>query len=127
MRLLQITKLSMVSQSATSTLSLPTNSYLVPKNTIESTQSTERDNLAQRCETYAFYVCRRRPAWTDRIIYRIFENNYEHQNPQQTEGDQVKCKTYKSHANFTVSDHKPVSAQFDIKVRFLFLFPIKTP
>ncbi|XP_046456550.1 phosphatidylinositol 4,5-bisphosphate 5-phosphatase A-like [Daphnia pulex] len=62
------------------------------------------------------YDKKRRPAWTDRIIYKTFENSSEKQT-QRKDSDQVLCKGYQSHSNFTVSDHKPVSAQFDIQVK----------
>lgn len=61
------------------------------------------------------YDKKRRPAWTDRVIYRSFEN--VEQKPQKKEVDIVQCKKYQSHSNFTISDHKPVSAHLDIQVK----------
>lgn len=58
------------------------------------------------------YDLKRRPAWTDRIIYRIFDDSQ-----QSSDKDQVTCQQYQSHPHFTTSDHKPVSAHFDVKVK----------
>ncbi|XP_058800391.1 inositol polyphosphate 5-phosphatase K isoform X2 [Phymastichus coffea] len=57
------------------------------------------------------YDLKRRPAWTDRILYKVNKDVYE----------DVELKAvqynYKSHPNYVQSDHKPVSAEFDIVVR----------
>ncbi|KOC58938.1 Inositol polyphosphate 5-phosphatase K, partial [Habropoda laboriosa] len=54
---------------------------------------------------------KRRPSWTDRILYRVNTDVY----------DDVKLnaiqKSYKSHSNYIQSDHKPVTGEFDIIVR----------
>ncbi|KAK9718145.1 SKICH domain [Popillia japonica] len=58
----------------------------------------------------SFYDCKRRPAWTDRILYKVNPNNY----------DNIKLKiqqnSYKSHPEYSLSDHKPVTSDFSIKV-----------
>ncbi|GJQ83271.1 hypothetical protein Trydic_g8863 [Trypoxylus dichotomus] len=58
----------------------------------------------------SFYDCKRRPAWTDRILYKVNPNNY----------DNIKLKiqqnTYKSHQDYCLSDHKPVTSDFTIKI-----------
>lgn len=54
---------------------------------------------------------RRRPAWTDRILYAMKENNYR--NVKLT----VEQTSYKSHPSYNISDHKPVTSEFTIKVR----------
>lgn len=56
------------------------------------------------------YDLKRRPSWTDRILYRVNENAYENL----TLG--AKQVSYRSHPQYLQSDHKPVSAQFEIKV-----------
>ncbi|KAI4470614.1 inositol 5-phosphatase [Holotrichia oblita] len=58
----------------------------------------------------SFYDCKRRPAWTDRILYKVNPNNY----------DNIKLKiqqnSYKSHPEYSLSDHKPVTSDFTIKM-----------
>jgi len=53
------------------------------------------------------YDTKRRPAWTDRILYRVSVHNYEDL------GDDVelnlKVEGYTSYPDYTCSDHKPVS------------------
>jgi len=56
------------------------------------------------------YDFKRRPAWTDRVLYRTFNNS-------KSSDHLVKCKSYESYSNVEVSDHKPVSAHFDIQVK----------
>ncbi|XP_055620416.1 phosphatidylinositol 4,5-bisphosphate 5-phosphatase A isoform X3 [Toxorhynchites rutilus septentrionalis] len=56
------------------------------------------------------YDMKRRPAWTDRILYAVKENNYR--NVKLT----VEQTSYKSHPSYNISDHKPVSSEFTIKV-----------
>ncbi|XP_057672297.1 inositol polyphosphate 5-phosphatase K-like isoform X1 [Diorhabda carinulata] len=56
------------------------------------------------------YDYKRRPAWCDRILYRVNSNNYENIT---LKAEQL---TYKSHPNYSLSDHKPVSAEFIIKI-----------
>ncbi|XP_058836310.1 phosphatidylinositol 4,5-bisphosphate 5-phosphatase A isoform X3 [Topomyia yanbarensis] len=56
------------------------------------------------------YDMKRRPAWTDRILYAVKENNYRN---VKLSVDQT---SYKSHPSYNISDHKPVSSEFTIKV-----------
>lgn len=64
---------------------------------------------------------RRRPAWCDRILYCVNSHNYENVT---LKADQL---SYKSHPSYLLSDHKPVSAEFNIKVSyFLFIYIINT-
>ncbi|XP_058464325.1 phosphatidylinositol 4,5-bisphosphate 5-phosphatase A isoform X7 [Malaya genurostris] len=56
------------------------------------------------------YDMKRRPAWTDRILYAVKENNYR--NVKLT----VDQTSYKSHPSYSISDHKPVTSEFTIKV-----------
>lgn len=52
----------------------------------------------------------RKPAWTDRILYRHTSNAYEKLAISLTPQE------YKSHSTYTQSDHKPVSARFTLRV-----------
>ncbi|XP_050308563.1 phosphatidylinositol 4,5-bisphosphate 5-phosphatase A-like isoform X2 [Anthonomus grandis grandis] len=56
------------------------------------------------------YDYKRRPAWCDRILYCVNSNNYENVTLK------VEQLSYKSHPSYVLSDHKPVSAEFVIKV-----------
>ncbi|KAJ8721967.1 hypothetical protein PYW08_004369 [Mythimna loreyi] len=57
------------------------------------------------------YDLKRKPSWTDRILYKVNANNYENV----TLKAEVVSYNYMSH--YTVSDHKPVVALMNIKVR----------
>lgn len=59
---------------------------------------------------YLFH--RRRPSWTDRILYKV--NAIDIYNDVELKAEQ---HTYKSHPNYSVSDHKPVTGEFDIAVK----------
>lgn len=54
---------------------------------------------------------KRRPSWTDRILYKVNADVY----------DDVKLSAnqlnYRSHPDYVQSDHKPVTAEFDIMIR----------
>lgn len=67
--------------------------------------------------TYKFEIDRmsynfsnRKPAWTDRILYRFTKNAYENV------ALDLKQHQYVSHDLYVQSDHKPVSAFFSVKV-----------
>lgn len=51
------------------------------------------------------YFLRRRPAYTDRILYLA------------SPSVDIKQKTYTSHPEISMSDHRPVSANFNISTR----------
>lgn len=53
---------------------------------------------------------KRRPAWTDRILYRVNTANYDNYKLSLTQ------HSYQSHPDFLASDHKPVSANFTLAV-----------
>jgi inositol-1,4,5-trisphosphate 5-phosphatase len=56
------------------------------------------------------YDMKRRPAWCDRILYK---NKPKSLKNVTLEMEQM---SYKSHPNYTLSDHKPVTSEFKIKV-----------
>jgi hypothetical protein len=53
------------------------------------------------------YLARRKPAWTDRILHMSAPSVL------------VTQRSYRSHPQITMSDHRPVSADFDLNVCFL--------
>lgn len=56
------------------------------------------------------YDAKRRPAWTDRILYRVNKDAYENVTLS------VKQLSYRSYEQHSVSDHKPVTSEMIIKV-----------
>ncbi|XP_065570794.1 phosphatidylinositol 4,5-bisphosphate 5-phosphatase A-like isoform X2 [Artemia franciscana] len=56
------------------------------------------------------YDLKRRPAWTDRILFRVA--------PWEVEGQKLSLKqhSYRALKNYTQSDHKPVVASFSVAV-----------
>ncbi|XP_049873277.1 inositol polyphosphate 5-phosphatase K-like isoform X1 [Pectinophora gossypiella] len=57
------------------------------------------------------YDVKRKPSWTDRILYKVIANNYENITLR---ADLI---SYNHLPHYTVSDHKPVVAQYNIKIR----------
>ncbi|KAM7349424.1 inositol polyphosphate 5-phosphatase K [Cochliomyia hominivorax] len=57
------------------------------------------------------YDLKRRPAWTDRILYAVQPINRQPNMPLEIE----QC-AYKSHPGYNISDHKPVTSEFTIKL-----------
>uniref|UniRef100_A0A1A9WWZ9 Inositol polyphosphate-related phosphatase domain-containing protein n=1 Tax=Glossina brevipalpis TaxID=37001 RepID=A0A1A9WWZ9_9MUSC len=57
------------------------------------------------------YDLKRRPAWTDRILYGIQPDNCKPNTHLH-----VNQFTYKSHPDYSISDHKPVTGEFSIKL-----------
>lgn len=55
---------------------------------------------------------RRRPAWTDRVLYKSPKNCYSN---VALSADQT---SYRSHPGYNISDHKPVTSEFAIKVSY---------
>ncbi|XP_060664710.1 inositol polyphosphate 5-phosphatase K [Drosophila nasuta] len=57
------------------------------------------------------YDLKRRPAWTDRIMYAVQPSNRQ-------PGMQLAIEqcSYKSHPAYSISDHKPVTSDFTIKL-----------
>ncbi|XP_078044692.1 inositol polyphosphate 5-phosphatase K [Augochlora pura] len=76
-----------------------------------------RENVITFPPTYKYefasqeFDLKRRPSWTDRILYKVNADVY----------DDIKLSatqlSYKSHSNYIQSDHKPVTGEFDIIVR----------
>jgi hypothetical protein len=56
------------------------------------------------------YDLHRKPAWTDRILYRVIPDVYDNVTLS------IKCSDYESHPNYRDSDHIPVSALLTVKV-----------
>ncbi|XP_054257760.1 inositol polyphosphate 5-phosphatase K-like isoform X2 [Macrosteles quadrilineatus] len=56
------------------------------------------------------YSSSRRLAWTDRVLYKVNKDNYQNVTLSATQ------TSYNSVESYTISDHKPVYAEFDIKV-----------
>nr|XP_029710102.1 phosphatidylinositol 4,5-bisphosphate 5-phosphatase A-like isoform X4 [Aedes albopictus] len=75
-----------------------------------------QERLPQFPPTFKFehgsndYDMKRRPAWTDRILYAVKENTYRNVKLS------VEQTSYKSHPSYSISDHKPVTSEFTIKV-----------
>lgn len=65
--------------------------------------------------TYKFFVgsdeydVKRKPSWTDRILYKVNANNYENVTLK------AEVVSYNHVSHYTVSDHKPVVALLNIK------------
>lgn len=57
-------------------------------------------------------IFRRKPSWTDRILFKVITNTYENVTLR---ADVI---SYNSLPQYTISDHKPVVAQFNIKVSY---------
>ena len=58
--------------------------------------------------------CRRRPAWTDRILYRVNSYNYEDANIELSlDAFNYQCHNDEMYRN---SDHFPVSQEFKISI-----------
>ncbi|XP_072949081.1 inositol polyphosphate 5-phosphatase K-like [Epargyreus clarus] len=55
------------------------------------------------------YDIKRKPSWTDRILYKVSANNYENITLR------AELISYNHLPHYTVSDHKPVIAQYNIK------------
>nr|XP_029710116.1 phosphatidylinositol 4,5-bisphosphate 5-phosphatase A-like isoform X1 [Aedes albopictus]XP_029710117.1 phosphatidylinositol 4,5-bisphosphate 5-phosphatase A-like isoform X1 [Aedes albopictus] len=74
-----------------------------------------QERLPQFPPTFKFehgsndYDMKRRPAWTDRILYAVKENTYRNVKLS------VEQTSYKSHPSYSISDHKPVTSEFTIK------------
>lgn len=60
---------------------------------------------------------KRKPAWTDRILWKVKPpRGGRSPSGQESHRLQVTQHSYRSHMEYTVSDHKPVAAQFILQV-----------
>ncbi|KAL5289866.1 INPP5J family protein [Megaselia abdita] len=57
------------------------------------------------------YDMKRRPAWTDRILYAVQKDNYANVTLN------LNQKSYKCHPGYNISDHKPVTSEFLMAVQ----------
>ncbi|XP_003737088.1 inositol polyphosphate 5-phosphatase K [Galendromus occidentalis] len=71
---------------------------------------TFRPTFKFQQDTAYYKLTSRKPAWTDRILYRCTEEAYKSCRLS------LKVDDYRSHESYLHSDHKPVSAIFTIKV-----------
>lgn len=68
-------------------------------------------------ETTSSYDLKRRPAWTDRILYAVQPRKDEQTaNNLKKSPLEIVQETYNSHDKYCISDHKPVSSRFLIKL-----------
>ncbi|XP_066116223.1 phosphatidylinositol 4,5-bisphosphate 5-phosphatase A isoform X3 [Saccopteryx bilineata] len=62
---------------------------------------------------------KRKPAWTDRILWKVkVPSGGRNPSGQESHRLQVTQHSYRSHMEYTVSDHKPVAAQFILHFAF---------
>lgn len=61
------------------------------------------------------YDMKRRPAWCDRILFKNKTKVLKNCTLQ------IEQLSYKSHPNYTLSDHKPVTSEFQLKVKSIFI------
>ncbi|XP_016020822.2 phosphatidylinositol 4,5-bisphosphate 5-phosphatase A isoform X5 [Rousettus aegyptiacus] len=62
---------------------------------------------------------KRKPAWTDRILWKVKPpRGGRSPSGQESHRLQVTQHSYRSHMEYTVSDHKPVAAQFILQFAF---------
>ncbi|KAJ8379314.1 hypothetical protein SKAU_G00000920 [Synaphobranchus kaupii] len=86
--------------------------------------------------TYDTSGKKRKPAWTDRILWRLrpadppgpFNDAALRRSPTAglTSGTKVTQHFYRSHKQFTVSDHKPVSSMFTLQFPYKVDIPLVT-
>ncbi|KAM6459117.1 inositol polyphosphate 5-phosphatase K isoform 2-T2 [Liasis olivaceus] len=68
---------------------------------------------------------KRKPAWTDRILWRV--KSPPSPPPQGAPGEgglSVSLHSYTSHMDYNISDHKPVTGTFELKVQPLWADPL---
>ncbi|XP_007485811.1 inositol polyphosphate 5-phosphatase K isoform X4 [Monodelphis domestica] len=79
-------------------------------------------------EEYDSSEKRRKPAWTDRILWRLnqkLQNTSKNfKEPERFFSLELKC--YQSHMQYKVSDHKPVTGTFELELKSLMLTPLVT-
>ncbi|KAL6465760.1 hypothetical protein MHYP_G00258930 [Metynnis hypsauchen] len=84
-------------------------------------------------DTYDTSGKKRKPAWTDRILWRLrpmapASNNMSKRSSLSglTSGTRVTQHFYRSHMEYTVSDHKPVSSIFTLQFPYKVDIPLVT-
>ncbi|KAI4878614.1 hypothetical protein NFI96_019052 [Prochilodus magdalenae] len=84
-------------------------------------------------DTYDTSGKKRKPAWTDRILWRLrpmapASNNMSKRSSLSglTSGTRVTQHIYRSHMEYTVSDHKPVSSIFTLQFPYKVDIPLVT-
>lgn len=60
------------------------------------------------------YDMKRRPAWCDRILYKNRPKTYKEMTIN------IEQLSYKCHLSYVLSDHKPVTSEFQLKVKTIF-------
>nr|XP_060612906.1 inositol polyphosphate 5-phosphatase K isoform X1 [Anolis sagrei ordinatus] len=92
--------------------------------------SNEYDTRGQKM-FILFNGKKRKPAWTDRILWRV-----KHLLPQESEAREeeeeeeadsaisVSLKSYVSHMSYGISDHKPVTGTFELEMKTLVSDPL---
>ncbi|XP_067422115.1 inositol polyphosphate 5-phosphatase K isoform X2 [Emydura macquarii macquarii] len=81
-------------------------------------------------EVYDTSGKKRKPAWTDRILWRV-KNLSQHasEEGELSEGEQtisVTLNNYISHMSYGISDHKPVTGTFGLEIKSLLSTPLVT-
>uniref|UniRef100_A0A3P9H8V4 Phosphatidylinositol 4,5-bisphosphate 5-phosphatase A n=1 Tax=Oryzias latipes TaxID=8090 RepID=A0A3P9H8V4_ORYLA len=83
--------------------------------------------------TYDTSGKKRKPAWTDRILWRLRATAPAAQSSEKrgsfsglTSGTKVTQHSYQSHMEYTISDHKPVSSIFTLQFPYKLDIPLVT-
>lgn len=62
---------------------------------------------------------KRKPAWTDRILWKVKNNSEtskEGEFPEEENSISISLTNYFSHMSYGISDHKPVTGTFKLEV-----------
>ncbi|XP_060612906.2 inositol polyphosphate 5-phosphatase K isoform X1 [Anolis sagrei] len=91
--------------------------------------SNEYDTRGQKM-FILFNGKKRKPAWTDRILWRVkhlLPQESEAREEEEEEADSaisVSLKSYVSHMSYGISDHKPVTGTFELEMKTLVSDPL---
>lgn len=79
-------------------------------------------------DTYDTSEKKRKPAWTDRILWRLKRQPPAGSHARRLPASDfyLSLKSYISHMMYTVSDHKPVTGTFDMELKPLVCVPLIT-